>query len=108
MPNREVHNRIAKRLLPHVPISKIDSFYKKMDAPSQVYGRWHRKFYHDYKHPFSPENRELLRNDPDLYALQIVHVITDRDPVVNAEYKRKQLEKAVRDYIRSVRRLKHR
>lgn len=93
MPNRDVHNKYAKKVLKNMDIKEIDDVNKIMDAPSKVYGPHHRKYYGHNKNPNAPDSLEINKGSIDREAARQVHIFLDEDKTLQKIIKLLELDK---------------
>lgn len=79
MPNRDIHNKYAKKVLPRMSLEEIDDVNRIMDAPSQKYGSQHRKYYGHNPDPLAKDSLEINRYSIEREAARRVHLILDRN-----------------------------
>ena len=78
MPNRDVHNKIAKFLFPHISMHIIDEVNMLMDEPSQWMGSHHRSVFHS-TNPARKDSLQITHGDPDRELLRQLHILIDYD-----------------------------
>lgn len=78
MPNRDVHNKVAKFVFPNIPMSVIDDVNMRMDAPSQWLGSHHRVLHHS-ANPAAPDSLAISWGDPKREMIRQLHIMLDYD-----------------------------
>ncbi len=77
MANRSIHNRIAKTLLPFVPMDKIDDTNRVTDEPVKWLGPSHRVTRHDLN-PVKMDSMLVNRGDWQREMVRQVHIAVDK------------------------------
>lgn len=93
MPNRDIHNKYAKKILPGMDMKEIDDVNKTMDAPSQRYGSQHRKYYGHNKSPTAKDSLEINKGNVDREAARQIHLILDEDKTLQKVIKLMEQDK---------------
>ena len=78
MPNRDVHNKIAKFFFPYISMKVINEVNMLMDEPSQWMGSHHRVVFHS-ANPGKKDSLQITHGDPDRELVRQLHILVDYD-----------------------------
>jgi hypothetical protein len=93
MPNRDVHNKYAKKVLPRMRLEDIDDVNRIMDAPSQRYGSQHRKYYGHNPDPLAKDSLEINKGSIAREAARRVHLLLDNNKNLQKVIKLLEMDK---------------
>lgn len=98
MSNRPTHNRIAKMIVPDVPISAIDRVNQDVDRKDMLkkYGKNHRKFWGHDLNANAPDSLAITKGDPKLEKVRKVHILVDTDPKIKRMVKRMEIKEQIK------------
>ena len=94
MPDRKTHNKYAYGLMKKMlSMEEIDDVNRIMDAPSQIYGSQHRKYYGHNRDPTAKDSLEINRGSAKREMARQVHLILDTDRELQKIIKLKELDR---------------
>ena len=98
MSNRPTHNKIAKLVVPDVPIFAIDKVNKDVDRVDMLkkYGRYHRAHWGHNMSAKAPDSLAITKGDPKLEKVRKVHILVDTDPQIKRMVKRMEIKEQLR------------
>lgn len=81
MPNRKVHNLIAKRITGY-DYDMIDKVNAKVDSTVKEKGYQHREDYHD-RNPMKKDSLEVTHGNVKKEIVRQIHITLDTNPKLN-------------------------